>query len=47
MISRAKDCPGDGKAAFYSDGNDDYLYVLPEYFEDLELRADSEDTGKR
>jgi hypothetical protein len=36
MITKAKDCLGDGKPTFYSDGNDDYFYVLPEYFEDLD-----------
>lgn len=36
MISKARDRLGDGKPTFYSDGNDDYLYVLPEYFEDLD-----------
>lgn len=36
MIAKAKDCLGEGKPTFYSDGNDDYFYVLPEYFEDLD-----------
>lgn len=36
MITRVKDCLEGGKTTFYSDGNDDYLYVLPEYFEDID-----------
>jgi hypothetical protein len=36
MITRVKDCLKDGKPTFYSDGNDDYLYVLPEFFQELD-----------
>ena len=36
MITKVKDCLKDGKPIFYSDGNDDYLYVLPEFFHDLD-----------
>jgi len=36
MITKTKDCLETGKTTFYSDGNDDYRYVLPEYFEDLD-----------
>jgi hypothetical protein len=36
MVSKVKDCLREGKTTFYSDGNDDYLYVLPEFFEDLD-----------
>jgi hypothetical protein len=36
MIRRVKDCLEKGRTVFYSDGNDDYLYVLPEFFDDLD-----------
>ena len=36
MITKVKDCLKDGKTTFYSDGNDDYLYVLPEFFQNLD-----------
>jgi len=36
MITRVKDCIEEGKPTFYSDGNDDYLYVLPEFFKELD-----------
>ncbi|HMK48347.1 MAG TPA: hypothetical protein VK436_17115 [Methanocella sp.] len=36
MITRVKDCLKDGKPTFYSDGNYDYLYVLLEFFQDLD-----------
>lgn len=37
MIDRVVDAlDQDGMVTFYSDGNDDYTYVLPRYFDDLE-----------
>lgn len=36
IISKVKGCLKEGKTTFYSDGNDDYLYVLPEFFDDLD-----------
>lgn len=36
MIEKASERMGDGRMQFYSDGNDDYTYVLPLYFKDLD-----------
>jgi hypothetical protein len=36
MIEKASERMASGRVQFYSDGNDDYTYILPLYFEDLD-----------
>ena len=36
MVEKASERTAGGRVQFYSDGNDDYTYILPLYFEDLD-----------